>query len=301
MSGEVDMTPGDAPGLTIDQVLTLRRQEPNRFTYLFQPALTYEHVDLNLDNPILADVRVRRALLYALNRKTMVDKMFDGMQPVADSFVNPLDPMYAAGARHYAYDPAQSQALLAEAGWKPGDDGICRNAAGARLSLEFSTTTGNRLRELQQQVMQSQWKAACVEITIRNEPARTFFGETMKHRRFPGMAMYAWTFGVSEPPRQMLDSDQVPDAANSYGGSNYVDFRNPQMDADITAAESELNLAKRRAAWANMQDIYADQLPVLPLFFRAEPYVLPKWLKGLTPTGTADYSSLWAETWHSDE
>ncbi len=63
---------------------------------------------------------------------------------------------------------------------------------------------------------------------------------------------------------------------------------------------SELDVGKRKLAWASMQKIYADQLPVLPLFFRSEPYVLPKWLKGVTPTGTADYSSLWAETWRGE-
>ena len=301
MSGDIDMAPGDAPGLTIDQVLTLRRQHPDDFTYVFRPALTYEHVDLNLDNPILKDVRVRRALLYALDRKTMVGKMFEGLQPVADSFVNPLDPVYSSKAPHYPFDPAKARALLAEAGWTPsGDDGICRNAAGTRLSLEFGTTTGNRLRELQQQVMQSQWKAVCVEITIHNEPARTFFGETLKHRSFGALTMYAWTTSVAGPPRQMLGSDMVPTAANGYGGTNFPNFRNAAMDAGIKTVETELDTPKRMAAWADIQRIYADQLPVLPLFFRAEPYVLPKWLKGVTPTGSSDYSSLWAENWRSE-
>ena len=200
----------------------------------------------------------------------------------------------------YGYDPARAKSLLAEAGWKPGDDGICRNAAGQRLSLTFGTTSGNRLRELQQQVLQSQWKAACIEVHIKNEPARTFFGETLKHRTYGGLAMYAWTTGVSFPPRQTLASDRIPNAANAWGGSNYMDFRDAAMDAAIHIAETELDPEKREAAWAEMQTIYADQLPVLPLFFRAEAYVLPKWLKGVTPTGHSDFSSLWAENWRAE-
>jgi peptide/nickel transport system substrate-binding protein len=47
-----------------------------------------------------------------------------------------------------------------------------------------------------------------------------------------------------------------------------------------------------------MQRIYAEQVPVLPLFFRAEQYVLPKWLKGFTATGHGDTSPLWSENWH---
>ncbi len=300
LSGDVDMAPGDAPSLTIDQVLSLRRQQPDRFNYVFRPSLSYEHVDLNLDNPILADIRVRRALIYALDRKTMTDKLFDGLQPVADSFVNPLDPMHDGEVATYPYDPVHARALLAEAGWTPGTDGVCRNTAGARLSLEFGTTAGNRLRELQQQVMQNQWKSVCIETTIRNEPARTFFGETLKQRKFTGLMLYAWISGVSSPPRQMLASSAVPTAANAYGGSNVMNFRNPAMDADIVTAERDLDPARQRAAWSDMQRIYADELPVLPLFFRADAYVLPKWLKGLEPTGHNSFSSEWAEDWRSE-
>jgi peptide/nickel transport system substrate-binding protein len=300
LAGDIDMAPGDAPSLTIDQVLQLRGQQPDRFTYLFKPALTYEHVDLNLDNPILADLRVRRALLLALDRQTMVARLFEGLQPVADGFINPLDPMAAPDLPHYGYDPAAARALLDEAGWTPGPDGIRRNAAGERLSLPFATTAGNRLRELQQQVMQDQWRSVGVEVTIHNEPARTFFGETLKKRQASGLALYAWTFGVSFPPRQTLGSDQIPTAATNWSGSNYMDYHNAAVDAAIQTAETDLDPAHQRAAWTTIQRRYAEDLPVLPLFFRAEAYVLPKWLKGLTPTGTGDYSSLWAASWRSE-
>ncbi len=299
-SGDVDYAPGDAPSLSLDQVLTLRKQQPDAFTYLFHPSLTYEHIDINLDNPILSDLNVRRALLYALDRQTLVKKLFEGMQPVANSFVNPQDPMYSGDVPVYPYDPAHAKALLTEAGWKPGDDGICRNAEGKRLSLTFGTTTGNRVRELQQQVLQSQWKTACIEVLIKNEPARSFFGDTLKHRAYGGLAMYAWTTAISFPQRQTLASNRIPDAANAWGGSNYMDFRDTEMDALIHITETELNPNRRQAAWAEMQKVYAQQLPALPLFFRAEAYVLPKWLKGVTPTGHTDASSEWAETWRAE-
>jgi peptide/nickel transport system substrate-binding protein len=297
LSGDVDMTPGDAPGLSIDQVLALRKAQPDRFTYLFRPALTYEHIDIALDNPILADVRVRRALVLASDRFTMVARLFEGQQPVAASFVNPLDPMFAPDIKPLPYDPKAARALLAEAGWRPGADGICRNHAGERLRLEFATTAGNRLRELQQQVLQNQWRAVGIDVTVHNEPARTFFGDTLKRRAFAGLAMYAWSNGVSVPPRQMLGADMVPSAANSWGGSNYTGFRDEAMEAAIRTAETALDPAEQRRAWDTMQRIYAERIPVLPLFFRSEAYVLPKWLTGLQPTGHNDYSSNWVEEW----
>ena len=297
LSGDVDMTPGDAPALTIDQVLSLQKQKPDQFVYMFKPSLNYEHIDFKIENPILADLRVRQAMAYAVDRETMVRRLFEGKQPVAATWVNPLDPNYTTGTKHYPYDLAKARALLAEAGWTAGSDGICRSAKGDRLSVEFVTTAGNRLRELQQQVLQSQWKAACIEATIHNEPARTLFGETLKQRKYTGLVMYAWSSPVGQSPRITLGSDQIPMAANNYGGSNTAAFNNKQMDIDIARSETELDPEKQKPLWAEMQQIYADQVPVLPLFFRAEQYVLPKWLKGFTPTGHGDYSPLWSENW----
>ena len=93
--------------------------------------------DLKKENPLLADVRVRRALLMAMDRQTMVDKLFHGTQPVAATWVNPLSPNYDAAVPVVKFDLAGAKALLKDAGWTPGADGICRNAAGDRLSLEF--------------------------------------------------------------------------------------------------------------------------------------------------------------------
>ena len=67
LSGEVDYVAGEL-GFNIEQALSFERRNPDRFTYLYKPGLIYEHLDVNLDNPMLADVRVRQALLYALDR-----------------------------------------------------------------------------------------------------------------------------------------------------------------------------------------------------------------------------------------
>lgn len=300
LSGDVDMVPGEGVGLTLDQVLTLQRQQPARFTYAYKPNLTYQHIDLNLDNPILADIRVRRALLLGMDRQGIADKLLGGRVPVADSFVSPLEDTYTKDVPRYPFDPAQARALLAEAGWIPGPDGICRNAAGARLSLEFSTTAGVRARELQQQILQSDWRKIGVETIIKNEPPRTLFGETLKHRAFTGMAMFSWSSSIESSPRQILSSGQIPTAANNWGGTNYTGFRNAQMDADIDAVEQELEPGKRLIIWADIQRIYATELPVLPMLFGSEAHVWPLWLHGVAPTGHNMPSALHAEDWSAE-
>jgi peptide/nickel transport system substrate-binding protein len=220
------------------------------------------------------------------------------MQPVADSFVSPLNATFFSQVPNYPLDLAKAKALLFEAGFTPGTDGICHNARGERLSFPLQTTAGNRLRELQEEVLQSNWKAACVEVTIRNEPARSFFGETLKKRLFSGLAMYAWSSSVTSSPRQMLASDNIPSAANGWAGSNAVGYSNPRFDELIAQSEIELDPEKQKSIWDEMQVIYARDLPVLPLFFRADPHVIPPWLEGYEPTGHNAYTPEWVEQWH---
>jgi peptide/nickel transport system substrate-binding protein len=299
LSGDIDMA-AENVGLTVDQVLALRRQWPERFNYLFRPSLGYEHINLNLANPILADVRVRRALLLAIDRNAINTKLFEGLQPVAATWVNPLEPTYTADVPTYGYDPERARTLLADAGWHPGADGICHNGTGERLSVAFATTAGNRQRELVQQVLQSAWRAVGIEVTIRNEPARTLFGETLKKRQYTGLAMYTYIGEVGGSLRTSLASTVIPTAANSYTGGNTTGFADPGMDADIAALDTELDPESQKRISADMQRIYAEQLPALPLYFRTEAAVLPTWLHGYTLTGHSGYSSRWAELWHAD-
>jgi peptide/nickel transport system substrate-binding protein len=299
LAGDIDVTPENI-GLTLDQVLALRRQSPERFSYLFRPSLGYEHINLNLSNPILADVRVRRALLLAIDRNTINAKLFEGLQPVAATWVNPLEPTYTSDVPTYGFDPERARTLLAEAGWHPGADGICRNGSGERLSLAFATTAGNRQRELVQQVLQSAWRTVGIEVTIRNEPARTLFGETLKKRLYTGLAMYTYIGEVGGSLRTSLASTMIPSEANGYTGGNTMGFADPAMDRDIASLETELDPQQQKRISADMQRIYAEQLPALPLFFRAEAAVVPVGLKGYALTGHSGYSSRWAEFWHRD-
>ncbi len=296
LSGSIDYVAGEL-GFTIDQVLALQKRQPDRYDYVYKPGLVYEHIDLNLDNTLLKDRRVRQALLQALDREALVKQLFEGRQPVAASFVNPLDKVSSDDVPRWRFDSARAAALLDEAGFRPGADGIRANATGGRLSFELMTTAGNRTRELVQQVLQNQWKRVGVEIRIRNEPARVFFGETTRKRAYTGMAMYAWISSPENGPRSQLHSEMIVREANGWAGQNYTGFAEPEMDKLIDALEIELDFGKRRAIWGEIQRIYATELPVLPLYFRAEPFVIPKWLTGIEPTGHQHYSTFRIEHW----
>ncbi len=296
LSGDIDMTDG-ALGLSIDQAIAFEKRHGDRFRVLFKPGLFYEHVDLMLQNPILADRRVRQALLYGADRAAISQRLFGGRQPVADTFVHPLDWVHTDDVQHYAYDPTKAAALLDEAGWKKGAGGLRRDAKGDVLRLDLMTTAGDRTRELVEQVLQSGWRQLGIDVQIKNQPARVLFGQTLTHRRFTGMAMFAWISSPENPPRSTLHSEEIPSAANGWSGQNYGGYNNPEMDRLIDAIEVELDRDKRRALWVQLQQLYAEDLPALPLYFRAEPHVWPRWLEGVEPTGQMAPTTLWIEQW----
>ena len=294
LSGDIDVD----SYLTLDQVLALKSREPDRFNYYsFPPSRTYTHIDVQKDNPILQDVRVRRALLMGIDRQTINTKLFGAMDLVLNSFVSPRDEHYDPDIPAVPYDPAGARKLLAAAGWTPGPDGVCRNAAGERLSFEFLSTAGVRYRELEMAVIQSGWRQIGVDANLRFEPSRMMFGTTAKHRSYSGLMLYNWTDHPGVSPRRTLGSDQIPTAGNNWSGANYLAFSNKQFDADIATVETNLDPAHQMTAYADMQRIYADQLPALPLFIDAGLLALPKWLD---VSGTGRLAPEEAETWRSE-
>jgi peptide/nickel transport system substrate-binding protein len=296
LSGGIDMISGGL-GLNVDQALAFEKRHGRKYNILYKPGLVYEHIDLMLDNPVLADRRVRQALLYATDREAISQRLFGGKQPVAHSSINPLDWIFDDGVPKYSFDIDKANALLDDAGWPKKAGGMRANAAGDPLRFEIMTTAGNRTRELVEQVLQSQWKAAGIEIRIRNEPARVFFGETVTKRKFQAMAMFAWISAPESVPRTTLHSDEIPSEDNNWSGQNYTGFKNAEMDTLLEEIELELDRDKRKALWSRLQAIYATELPALPLYFRANSYILPKWLSGLKPTGHQFAPTLWVEDW----
>ncbi|MBN9091469.1 MAG: peptide ABC transporter substrate-binding protein [Reyranella sp.] len=299
LSGNVDYILGES-GLSFDQAIAFEKRHKDKYNVVYKPSLTYSHIDTKLDNPLLADLRVRRALLMAIDRKAISDKLFDGKQPVADGDVNPLDPMYSPAARRYAYDPAAAKTLLDEAGFGEIKNGVRQDAKGTRLSLELAFASGNRINEQIAQVIQSQLRQVGIELRLKAAPARIYF-DALQKRNFEALALYGWITRPQNVPRTTLHSEEIPTAQNGWSGQNYPGYANPAMDKALDAAERELDVDKRRALFAEILRLYADELPVLPLYFRIDAFVIPKPLKGVRPTGHQNSSTLWIEQWRWEE
>ena len=299
LSGGIDMVAGEL-GLSLEQALSFGQRHGDRFTVTATPSLVYEHIDLNLDNPLLADVRVRRALTLGIDRRTICRYLFGNAQSPATGFVPPLDQAFSPETPPLDYDPAQAAALLDQAGYKLTGD-LRTGPDGKVLSLELLTTAGNRSRELVAEILQAQWRKLGILVHVKLEPPRIFFGQSVTKRRFSGMAMFAWYSAPESVPRGILRSSEIPSQANGWAGENYTGYGSAAMDKLIDAIEIEPDFARRRPLWRDMQVLYNQDLPAIPLFFKSDAHIWPKQLHGVTPTGHEDQSPLWVEDWRWDE
>ena len=272
-------------GIGFDQALRLDKKfqsENSDNLVQFKPALTYEQMQVNLDNPILKDLRVRQALMYGLNRKDLISAFFDNKQTIAHHFLPAVDPWFTDSptkVKIFEYSKTKAEKLLTEAGWVLNkSDGYRYNKAGEKLSLQLMSTAGNKIREITEAYIQQNWKDIGVEIIIKNEPPRVFFGETVKKRKFPALAMFATTVFPEKTPTQ-FHSRSIPNEANGWSGRNYMGWSNKKADKLVAGIESQMNGKKRFQAAQELQKLFSEELPCLSLFYRSDVAVLSKHLK----------------------
>lgn len=301
LSGDIDYIAGEL-GLSIDQAFILeKRLEGKNFNVSYVPGLIYEHAEFNLDTPILKDKKVRQALTYGTNRQALIDVLYKNKQEMAHSFVHPMDVYYDDTITRYPFDAEKAATLLDEAGWVLKQDGFrYHKDTNEKLKIVLQTTAGNKSREIVEQVIQSDWNRLGVETVIKNEPPRIFFGQSLRERSFPGMAMFAFLSAPENVPRTTLHSTMIPNAENGYAGQNFTGFNNAKMDEDIDKLETVCETGVRRELWNSLQKVYAEELPSIPLFFKSDAYFTPQWLHGIKPTGHQYGTTLWIENWYAE-
>jgi len=287
-SGTIDLI--STLGLALDQALAFDKKiqsEGLPYTVLYQPSAVYEHIDLNLENPILKDIRVRKALVTSVNREDLIKALFEGKQTAAIHSITPKDPWFTDDPNKivlYKYSKRDAEKLLDEAGWKMGADGY-RYKDGKKLSFTIMTTAGNKTRELVQVYLQNQWKQVGIEVIAKNEPARVFFGETTKKRQFDAMAMFAWVSSPENNPKSTFHSRNIASPKNGYSGQNYMGWSNKEVDAALDKLDLELKHEGRVSLIHEVLKAYTDEVPVIPLYYRSDVAVVPKKLKNYRLTG----------------
>ncbi|MFN4070716.1 MAG: peptide ABC transporter substrate-binding protein [Thermus caldifontis] len=289
-------------GLTFDQARA--REFVNRvgrnFDIWFVPGAIWEHIDINQFPNVpqvrdlgLNDKRTRQALLHAINREGFVRTFFQGLQPVSHTWIAPTNPLHNPNVRKYEYNLDRARALLAEMGWRPGPDGILQRTVDGRtvrFEIEWVTTAGNVVRERFQQFVAEDFRKIGVSVRINNAPSAVVFADDFIQRasegRWTGMFMFAWISSLQEQGN-LFSCDARPTKENNFAGQNVGGWCNPEFDRLRDQANIEFNEQRRKQLFDRMQEIWAEELPALPLYFRADPLVVRK---GLVNYVSAAYS-----------
>ncbi len=253
-------------GTTFDQALALEARPASNLKVFFSPGTFVEHIAFNLDNSILSDLRVRKALAYGLDREKIVKEFYGSRVSVSHSYFNTNHWAYDSNVLvRYPYDPERARNLLEEAGWKIGSGGI-RVKDGVKLTVELRTTSGHSLREKIQAFIQQQWKDIGVEMRIYNLPSTTFFSRThYTMRTWPSMLMLSMPFEPLFIGETVWRGDQIPTDKNNWSGSNIYGYKNAEVTQALKDAERELRESERQRLLSIVQRYVSDELPILPI------------------------------------
>jgi peptide/nickel transport system substrate-binding protein len=254
------------------------------------PGQVWTHVDLNLDDPWLADVRVRKALAHALPRDDIFRALSGDLYETAHTYLPPRH-WGSASLAPLTFDADAARALLDEAGWTmPTDgrasDGVRRNARGERLSLELAA--GSELKETSEllQLARKAWQDVGVEVNLDLRPFKVFFGEGARKRKLKHMSFYSWTLDGTSMGGALWRMDKIPTVANGYKGQNLPGWRNDEASALLVKADGTLDVQERRAMLRRVQELVREELPAIPMYFRPVVVVHRADVHGIAPTGT---------------
>ena len=295
VSGTIDAISN--PGLDLEQALDFEKRYKGQYDFHYTEGLVWEHIDFNLENEILKDKNVRLALAYGADREGIANKLFHGKQAVAHATEPPKSVYHNANVKKYVFDPKIANELLEKSGWVKIAGKEIREKKGQELKLTFMTTSGNKGREQIQQLLQSQWRSIGINIEIKNQPAKVFFGETLRKRKYDALAMYAWVKDPVKVSDTTVRCDYIPSEKNNYQGQNLSGWCNPKVDALVKQATKELELDKRIKIAHQVEELFVEDLPSLPLFFRVDVSVTKKGLSGWSPTGTLQPVTWNAQKW----
>lgn len=248
----------------------VRAGAPYMLNPQFRPDLQREPANL--------EVKVRAALYYALDREALAEALLGGHRELAaGSILAAADELYEAtkdGLRRYSYDPERARALLREAGWTPGPDGILQHQLDGRRYRTAMTATPGREREMT--AFASYWRQVGVDVeevpmtpaTVRDREGRA---------KYPG-----WEATGAGGGHAILDVIQSPAAgpANRWVG-NRPGFEDPRAQQLIDRLWSSPTEREQLQAMRALSDFVASELPLLMLYHLADYLAVRRGVKAL--------------------
>jgi len=274
--GSVDLIVND---LSPDIVWQLQRE--GRVQIATAPGTDYAYIGLNLNDPILSHVEVRKAIGYAIDRDAIVQYLRRGFATTAVGIVPPMSWAFERNVFDFRHDPEEAQRLLDAAGFRdPDGPGPLPRF---RLSLKTSTTEVYRI---QAAAIQHDLARVGIALDVRSSEFQTLSADVLRGN----FQMYTLQFvGVTDPDilRLVYHSQQMPPA-----GLNRVRYKNADVDRFIEGAAAATNEDQRRALYAQAQQRIAQDVPYIALWYKTNVAIFQPDIHGVTLSPIADFTFL---------
>lgn len=258
-----------------------------------RPNQTYEHISFNCARPPLDDERVRQAMAYAIDWRRLASDVYLnlGLQGMGD--IAPTSWAYDPNVKPYPHDPTRARALLAQAGWRPGPDGILVKD-GRPFSISITTTAGVTSRTKVEELVQQDLRHVGIDLTLHNDHANILFAVygangVLAHGRFD-IALYAWSYTIPEPDdTQTLGPDEIPPV-----GQNYT-FCADRLIGQLQAiARTNYDRTVRRAALVRLQEREHEVVPRHTIIWRANIDAVNSDMQNFKPVpAVSDFWNAW--------
>ena len=272
-SGAVDM-------MALTPVQYARQTDNERFVSSFNkyryPSSGYLYLGYNLRHPLFKDKRLRQALTAAISKDELVQGVLFGMGQKAHGPIVPARWAYNPNVKDIPHDPLLAGRLLAEAGWKPGSDGILYKD-GKPLAFTILTNHGNQQRLMAAQIIQQRLKHVGIDVKIRVVEWSAFLKEFIDKGRFEAVLL-AWM--TSQDPDMY---DIFHSSKTKQGELNFIGYNNPEVDRLLEEGRSTFDIEKRKKAYFRIQDILADEQPYTFLYVPDALPVVSARIRGVVP------------------
>lgn len=232
----------------------------------------------NLDNSdvsFLQDAAIRRALLLALDRRGMIDRILGGQGAIADVPVLPNNWAYYNGNTRADQDVSAAEKLLKETGYVIGENSNIRSKDGVKLSFKMIYPDDETHAAIAQAI-QADWLKVGVSVEIVPLSYDTLILDHLQPLTYEAALI---DIDYTNSP----DPDPYPfwDQAEQSGGQNYSQWENRTISQYLEEARVLLDTGERAKLYRNFQVVFADELPALPLFYPVYNYAVDKSIQGI--------------------
>lgn len=211
---------------------------------------------------------VRQAFAYSLDRAAIVKKLFGALGVAAPA--NSLNPGVLKdysdqnAFANYKLDLGKVNSLMTGDGWKKGADGIWAKN-GKKASFSITSTSGDKRRQLTEEIMQPELKAAGFAMTIKNTTPDNLFGPVLRNGTYDLSLYGSSSTGLVPGLCSILCTKNIPTKANGQVGNNSSFYSNPAADKLLIQVDNNLDPSVQKTDAAKADDILASDMAALPL------------------------------------